>query len=446
MTTNQKKTPTREVHEGIGTELFDTTTPPPAPVKIGGRFIAAIAIANFGIWVGIMAPLLVGLQLKIPGLITDPTSQPVVLAGVLATGSVAGIIAMPLAGRLSDRTTARIGMRRPWLVGGVLIVLIGALVVGFGTGLGAVFAGWVLTMIGANTVISVLTALIPDHVPIDKRGLVSGVMGAGQAVAALVAAGIAAAVSTNLPLVFVVPAVVAAITVLVVVVAVPDRKLSKADRPTLTFRAFIASFWLSPRKAPDFAWAWVSRFLIFLSFGTVVNFQLFYLSSQLGLTPQEATALLPLGIGIQTVALVITSLVFGPISDRVGRRKIFVMLSGFVGVIGFVVLAFTVSQPGYFAAMALIGVAQAIYFSVDLALVTDVLPDKVHDAGKDLGVFNLANIIPQVVGPAIAPLFLAIPLLASAGGHNQNYTALFIACGVFAIGSALSVLKVRGAK
>lgn len=66
------------------------------------------------------------------------------------------------------------------------------------------------------------------------------------------------------------------------------------------------------------------------------------------------------------------------------------------------------------------------------------------DASKDLGVFGIAGTLPQSLAPAIAPIFLAIPLFAS--GEGGNYTALYFVAGLFAVASALAILPVKGVR
>lgn len=434
--------------EGVGTELFDTTTPPPAPARVGFWFVFALAFANFGVWIALLTPVIVTLQLKVAELVPDVTARPASISLILVVGSIAGILVNPIAGRLSDRTTSRFGMRRPWLLGGALLLIVGAVIVGVAGSIGLVIAGWLVTMVGLNILLSVLVALVPDHVPAERRGLVSGVMGVGQAFGGMIGAGLAFGLSQagSLLPAFVVPAVIATMAIAIVLFVIKDRHLAKADRPRFDAKEFFGSFWVSPREAPDFAWAWISRFLMFLGLATVINYQLYYLSAQLGFTTEEATAMVPLGTAVQTIAIIVTSAIAGPISDRVGRRKIFVMISAVVGVVGFVVMGFASAPPVYFVAMALVGIAQAIYFSVDLALVTDVLPNKERDAGKDIGVFNLSNLVPQFLGPAIAPIFLAIPFLSVSGQPNQNYTMLYLFGAIFAIASGITVLRVKGAR
>ena len=58
-------------------------------------------------------------------------------------------------------------------------------------------------------------------------------------------------------------------------------------------------------------------------------------------------------------------------------------------------------RPGQRRGMA-VGIAFGLYMAVDLALVVDVLPDA-NQAGKDLGVLNIAGALPSSIAPAVAP-------------------------------------------
>jgi MFS family permease len=307
--------------------------------------------------------------------------------------------------------------------------------------------GWTLAMAGTNTMMSVLIALLPDHVPHDRRGLVSGLLGVGQALAAMIGAGLAFGLSQqSITLALIVPAVIAAVFMTLACIVLKDRRLEKADRPAFDAKAFLGSFWVNPRKHPDFAWAWWSRFAIFMAISMVLNYQLYFLVSQIGLSQLEAVAVIPAATAAQTITVVIVSVIFGPLSDKLRRRKMFVLVSALIAAVGLGIAAFSTSVPMFLVAMVLVGLGQGVYFAVDLALVTDILPDKEQDAAKNIGVFNLANVIPQTVAPAVAPLFLVIPFLSITGKPGQNYTMLFLGGAIFAVVAGLSIWKVRGVR
>lgn len=102
-------------------------------------------------------------------------------------------------------------------------------------------------------------------------------------------------------------------------------------------------------------------------------------------------------------------------------------------------LAFTSTLPAFFVAAAVMGVGIGAFFAVDLALVTDVLPDQEHAAAKDLGIFNIANTLPQSVAPAIAPLLLGV-------GGGGNYTLLFVAAALLALIGAAFIVPIKAVR
>jgi len=70
---------------------------------------------------------------------------------------------------------------------------------------------------------------------------------------------------------------------------------------------------------------------------------------------------------------------------------------------------------------------------VDQALITQVLPTA-QDRAKDLGIINIANSAPQVLGPAIAA-----PVVTYLGG----YSTLYLLVAVVTIAGTVSVRKIK---
>ena len=121
-------------------------------------------------------------------------------------------------------------------------------------------------------------------------------------------------------------------------------------------------------------------------------------------------------------------------------RKVFVMFSSVLFGIGTALLAHTTTVGMFYCVEAIMGLAYGIYVAVDLALVVDVLPNP-DNAGKDLGVFNIANALPQSLAPYIAPFFLAIGSV-----ENTNYPALCYMAGICAIIGGLLVIPIKKVK
>lgn len=105
------------------------TFPPavaPQPRKAPPGFVPRLALAQFGLYMAVLAPVIGGLSVKIQHLV-GVAAAPAQLGLVTGTGAVFAMVCQPLAGRLSDRCASRFGMRRPFLVGGVLTLAVALL-------------------------------------------------------------------------------------------------------------------------------------------------------------------------------------------------------------------------------------------------------------------------------------------------------------------------------
>ncbi|MFJ4828634.1 MFS transporter [Streptomyces sp. NPDC088747] len=410
---------------------------PPESHRVPARFLAPYAAATLGMWMAILTPVILTLAVKVERI--APDGKETALSAVLGAGAVLGLLCNPIFGQLSDRTTSRWGRRRPWLVGSVVTGTGGLVVTGTATSLPVLLLGWCVTQAAFNAMLATMLALLPDHVPAPRRGLVSGVLGVCQALAAVSGAALAQITGPHSAMAFVIPGLVACATCGWLVAVLPDRRLKGPARSPFSWRELLHSFWVDPRRHPDFAWAWLSRFMIFMAISSVLNYQVYYLTDQLGLSKDESTRMVAVGIAVQTGVVVVGSYLFGWLSDRLARRKPFVVTAAAIGAAGLLTLALGQSVTWFLCAMALVGLGQGVYFAVDLALVTDVLPDSRTRAAKDLGVINIANILPQSIAPAFAPVFIGL-------GGGDNYTALFLAGTAFAVASAVTIVPVRGVR
>ena len=130
----------------------------------------------------------------------------------------------------------------------------------------------------------------------------------------------------------------------------------------------------------------------------------------------------------------------GAISDRTGRRKMFVAGSTLLFGIGIALLVHVNTVAGFYVVEAILGLAYGIYIGVDLALVVDVLPNP-DDSGKDLGVFNIANALPQTLAPVLAAALLAVSSI-----NNQNYDLMLYTAAAMALIGAVVVLPIKGVR
>ncbi len=144
--------------------------------RVGWGFITLYALAYMSTSLVFLAPLLVTLALKVNSLV-GIDQAPNNLALVAGVGSLLAMFANPFFGRMSDRTSSQLGMRRPWMVIGLVGGSVGVLVVALAPNIPVVLVGWCTAQVFFNALLAALVAVLPDQVPASQRGLVAGVLG-----------------------------------------------------------------------------------------------------------------------------------------------------------------------------------------------------------------------------------------------------------------------------
>ena len=170
------------------------------------------------------------------------------------------------------------------------------------------------------------------------------------------------------------------------------------------------------------------------AYAFLVSYQAYYLLDKIGSAQADVPQQIFLGTLAQSAVIVAASLIGGRLSDRTGRRKIFVLTASIVYGLALFVIAIASDFNGFLVGMAMSGLGFGVYVAVDLALVVDVLPGR-RSAANDLGVFNIAGALPFSIAPAIAPALLAV----GGGSHGVLYTV----AGLCAIIGAAAILPVR---
>ncbi|MFI5838661.1 MFS transporter [Catenuloplanes sp. NPDC051500] len=402
--------------------------------RVPRSWTALLFAANLGLWMAFFTPIQVLLPIQIEEI--DAAAKESMLAWVMAAGALSAIVANPLAGALSDRTCLRIGgrelgRRHVWTIGGTVLGAAGLVLLAQQRTILGIALCWAAVQICLNAMLAALTASVPDRVPVVQRAAVSGWIGIPQSLGLVVGAVLTTAVFTGLISGYVAVAVALVLLGLPFALRTADDPLPRAHRPPLSPRRLIAEMWISPRKHPDFAWAWGTRFLVQLGNALGTLYLLYFLADGVHY-PDPETGLLIL-ILLYTAGMMATAVVSGRISDRSGRRKAFVIWSGVEMAVAATILAVWPTFPAAIVAALLLGGGYGVYLAVDAALITEVLPAATN-RGKDLGVINIANAAPQVLGP-----LLSAPIVVHLGGYPTLYG---LTAAVTLVGSAF-VLKIR---
>jgi MFS family permease len=399
------------------------------PTRVGARWIGLLSLANLGLWMGYFGPL----QVLLPNQAQDlgGIDKTTALGIITGAGALVAVLVGPVAGALSDATTARTGRRHTWIAAGALLGCLGlALLSGQRTLIGLTL-GWCIAQAGLNTLQAGLTAIVPDRTPVSQRGLVSGWVGLTQSIGVVVGVLLVTVVVSGTTSGYLLIGVLVLLAAVPFVLATPDPAVPAGSVTRVTVRGLLSVFRFSPRANPDFAWAWATRFLVQLGNAMATLYLLYFLRDRVHHdNPDDGLLLLIL---LYTATTLLTVVVGGVVSDRIGRRKPFVILSGYVMAAAAGLLAIWPTWTGALIAAAVLGLGFGVYLSVDQALITQVLPTA-EDRAKDLGIINIANSAPQVLGPA-----LAFPIVAYLGGYAVLYV---VVAAVTVLGSVL-VTRIR---
>ena len=418
-------------HEHVEPE-YELGIPPPTE-KVGLKLIVPFALAQMALFIALLGPVTVSMAIKVTAVVGEgraPSAQGL----ILGIGAIAALLGNPIFGRLSDRTTGRWGRRRPWMVGGSIGLAVCLFVIAIAGNVPTLIVAWFAAQLAANACFAAYLATIADQIPPRQSATVTALGGVMQSVGILAAVYLASALTAHMIALFMVPAVIGVAGMLLYALVLPDKQLARRP-PAAGLRAFLETFWVSPRRYPDFAWAWVSRFMLILGSFMFTTFRFFWMKDEIGLTDATAASTVATGVLVYTVVLIVVGQTTGYISDRLGRRKALVFVSTALFAVGLVMLTQVDTVGGFYVVEAVLGAAYGIYMGVDLALVLAVLPHPADNA-KDLGVFNIANAMPQTLAPLLGAVLLGV-------GAGRNYDLLYLIAAALTFLGALAIIPVK---
>jgi len=411
---------------------------PPTPRKLGGgplngavdrAWTARFGLVWLGLWAASLAPVQLLLPLQLEQL--DPVHKVRDFALVNGLAGIAALVALPVFGALCDRSTSRFGRRRVWVAGGVTGYVVGLLLAAVAGDWRTVAVSWLIAQLGMYAAMAGLTATIADQVPPEQRGTVSAAVYGPQALGIVVGLLLVTGVGGGAGAAY--PALAAVLVLCALPWLVRARDTAAAARPQ-SLGAAVRATWAAPSRHPDYAWAFGGRLLVNLGNALGTTYLLYFLTDGLRVADPEAS-LLVLTL-VYLLATVTATWGGGVLSDRTGRRRVFVAGAAVLQALACGVLVVAPSWPSALVAGLLLGLGYGAYTSVDQALVTQVLPDARTVAG-DLGVMNVAVVAPQALAPLLAGL-----VITRLGG----YDVLFGLAGVVTVLGSVSVARIRSVR
>jgi len=439
--------------------------PGPPHRSVSARWLAALALAQLGLWLGLYAPL----KILLP-LLADPLSQAAgpgaaglnaaglgaaglgaaglnaagsgkeaLLAAATLVGSLVALVANPLAGALSDRTRSPWGQRHPWILGGTLLAAAAIAALPRAASPLALLLGWAIVKIGLNAAMAGLNGTAADRVPAAQQGGLWGWIGMAQPLGLVLGVLVSSALVPDLSL------AAAALALLLLATAIPflatrpgqgwQRGSPFVGTPAPSKRAgrqrrggrighsaqTVAGSGrrclqvLEAFRHRPFGALWWSRFWLYLGWSASTVYLLYFLEDRLGLPRPQALQAQVWLLLLYTAATALSAAWAGQASDRLGRRLLFVLAgSGAMG-LACGLMGISQSLPLALAGSTLLGLGYGIYVATHQALVVAHLPDP-QQHGRDLGVFNGAHTASMVLAPALAWL-----LVSRCGGYGSLF-------------------------
>ena len=358
------------------------------------------------------------------------------LSIITSVGVGLTMLIQPLVGVASDRTRTALGRRSPWILFGTVVgsLLLASLRIASTVLMIAVI--YMLAQAVLNTAMGPLAASVADRMPEDRRGTASALGGfgsfSGGVAGAVLAGALFASLGLNLYFLFAAFAAFAG-----VMFAIFARDYSSKDLAVSRFnwKEFGVGFTIALRSR-NFRWVLVARTLLTSGYAVSTALGLYMMQSYIhpAMTVADATKTAPLLSLAGIPFWVIVILVAGNLSDKLKKRRVFVIAASILMAVAMLVPMVWPALPALFIQAILSGIALGTYLPVDQALFIDVLPDS-RAAGRDLGVAALGSNLGQALGPILAGV-----VVSATGG----YFGVWAAALVLALVAAVAVLPLKG--
>nr|KAG5690887.1 hypothetical protein BaRGS_028919 [Batillaria attramentaria] len=293
-----------------------------------------------------------------------------------------------------------------------------------------------LVVISSQAAISVpFNALVADKSHPSQRGFNSGVMGA-MILLGNVAGAAAGLTFTHIGVLSIYGMIIAVLVISIFITVVfTSEHLGREEGE-------------KKQLEHDFRWVFITRFLMQQGVATITGFLEYWLDDMIQLprcwTAATSVALMLLPL---LFSAALSSIVFGVISDRTGRRKVIVIGAAFLMGAGSMTNAFISGNSAYYIAVTiafLIGIGFGAFQSVDFALVMDVLPEE-REKAKDIAVWHQALVLPQALATPIGGIVLDVFERINCE-IGLGYIILFVITACYFMLSGAFVVKIRRAR
>ena len=339
----------------------------------------------------------------------------------MVAGGVASSASNIVFGWLSDRSLRAGGGRRRWVAGGVVAIAASFAAVALADAPTMLVVAVMAFQAAVNLLLAPLIAIMADEIPDSQKGFTGGLIALGFPLAAGISTGLVSLswMGEGGRLAMLALLIAAALTPLLL-----TRARMVAAPPPVEERAMLRR---------DLAFAWGSRILMQIANNVLTTYLFYYFETVSDAPPDQLAARVGHVLTIALLVPVPIALVIGRVSDRIRRRKPFLAATAAIAVASLAVMA--LSDDSRVSAIAFFSYAAGsqAFFALHSAFAMQLLPSPDH-RGRDLGLLNLTNTLPALLGPLLT-WSLATP---------HDFTAALLALAALSgLGGAL-ILAVRG--
>lgn len=382
--------------------------------------ILQLAVMQCAALGALTAPAVVAVSLLVRRMVGND-SAPDVYALIDAAAALTAMIAAPLCGLLADRTMSRLGRRRPWLLGGAVVGLLGSAAMAWASGPVILAGAWMLTQAGYNAVFAAINGLLAEGLAPADRTRAAGIFSAaaflGTAPGLLVAALLAENVRAML---LVVP--VAALAVIVpLALRIPDPPLTaRLPAAPRTPRRWLRAATSSDISTAPFLAVLAMRFLFSLQLSAGLTFALYLFLSRWSLAESAAVRATSLTtftgvVGVVAGAVLLTS-------SRWRSTRMTPVLGVALGLLAVAMLgrALAPTLLVFHVATAVAGLSIGLGMTATRSLAYALLPASA--AGFGLGLVGAAGSLAGLIAPLAAAALLT---LSTSWGSADPYAGMY---------------------
>ena len=404
--------------------------PPAVPVKRTITLMAFPVIALYGVMQSVN-------QILLPNLVAaiNPENKVSIIANISLIAGIMGTLAIVIGPAISDRSRSRFGKRAPYLAALSLLTCVIMALIAQTSSTVMIIALMAVFGMSTNWYSGCIYAILPDRIPESHRGTASSVLGLGLPIGILIFVNYASRVPSTIGYITIGIAFVATTALFLIDSPEPSSLDTPKPERKKESRGFSLNFFDSFRHW-NFTMTFLSRFTFYLGFFAISSYTMYIITDYIGsqnVPGGNASVAVATLSTISTIFQVIAVLTCGFIADKFDPTKTIVGIAGFAMVFAYICPILMPSWIGMIAFNIIAGAAGGVYFSVDAALMSRVLPTKGHE-GRDMGILNAASSVTSMFAALIGSMLLSA---------FSTYAAIFFFGAILAATCGICTISIR---